>query len=135
MVQDRLISLGLAVVVESVVSLQPRPWPEVPEMTARVARAAFPKGCLPIRVRDELGAVFTDEEFAAAFGVRGRPGFSPGQLALISVLQFAENLTDRQAADQARGRIDWKYALVRHEAPLLRAGVRGPCRQSVAAGW
>lgn len=94
-----------------VVSLQPRPWPVVPEMTVRVARAAFPKGCLPIRVRDELGAVFEDEVFAAAFGVRGRPGLSPGQLALVSVLQFAENLTDRQAADQVRGRIDWKYCL------------------------
>jgi transposase len=80
-------------------------------MTARVARAAFPKGCLTIRVRDELGALFTDEQFAAAFGVRGRPGLSPGQLALVTVLQFAENLSDRQAADQVRGRIDWKYAL------------------------
>jgi transposase len=93
------------------VSLQPRPWPEVPEMTVRVARAAFPKGCMAIRVRDELGPLFSDEEFASAFGVRGRPGYSPGQLALISVLQFVEGLTDRQAADAVRGRIDWKYCL------------------------
>jgi transposase len=93
------------------VSVQPRPWPVVPEVTARVARAAFPKGCLAMRVRDELGALFADEEFVVAFGVRGRPGWSPGRLALVSVLQFAESLTDRQAADQVRGRIDWKYAL------------------------
>jgi transposase len=93
------------------VSLQPRPWLGVPEMTVRVARAAFPKSCLAIRVRDELGLVLEDECFAAAFGVRGRPGLSPGQLALVSVLQFAENLTDRQAAQQVRGRIDWKYCL------------------------
>lgn len=92
-------------------SLQPGPWPEIPEMTARVARVAFPKGCLAIRVRDELGPLFADDQFAAAFGVRGRPGWSPGQLTLISVLQFAERLTDRQAADAVRGRIDWKYAL------------------------
>lgn len=92
-------------------SLQPQPWPDVPEMTARMARAAFPKGCLAIRVRDELGPLFDDGHFASAFGVRGRPGYSPGQLALVSVLQFAEGLTDRQAADQVRGRIDWKYAL------------------------
>ena len=92
-------------------SLQPRPAPQVPEMTARVARAAFPKGCLAIRVRDQLGSLFADEEFVDAFGVRGRPGLSPGQLALVSVLQFAEGLTDRQAADQVRGRIDWKYCL------------------------
>ncbi|WP_435874624.1 IS1182 family transposase [Nocardia vinacea] len=92
-------------------SLLPGPWAEVPEMTARVARSAFPKGCLAMRVRDELGAVFGDVQFAAVFGARGRPGWSPGRLALVSVLQFAENLTDRQAADQVRGRIDWKYAL------------------------
>jgi len=92
-------------------SMQPRPWPRVPEQTAAVARAAFPKGTLAIRVRDELPELFADEQFAAAFGVRGRPGISPGQLALITVLQFTENLTDRQAADAVRARIDWKYAL------------------------
>ncbi|WP_233624928.1 transposase [Actinoplanes sp. ATCC 53533] len=64
-----------------------------------------------MRVRDELGEVFTDEAFVDAFGVRGRPGISPGQLAMVTVLQFAENLTDRQAADAVRGRIDWKYCL------------------------
>src|SRR5919198_1516212 len=92
-------------------SMQPRPWPEVPESTARVARAAFPKGSLAMRVRDELGPMFADAQFAQAFGRRGRRGISPGQLALVSVLQFADNLTDRQAADAVRGRIDWKYAL------------------------
>lgn len=80
-------------------------------MTARVARAAFPKGCMAMRIRDELGPLYADAEFAAAFGTRGRPGFSPGQLALISVLQFAENLTDRQCAEAVRARIDWKYVL------------------------
>ena len=92
-------------------SMQPRPWPEVPQLTARVARAAFPKGSLAMRVRDELGPLFADAQFAQAFGRRGRRGISPGQLALVSVLQFADNLTDRQAADAVRGRIDWKYAL------------------------
>ncbi|WP_424712495.1 IS1182 family transposase [Kitasatospora acidiphila] len=92
-------------------SVQPRSWPAVPEQTVVVARAAFPKGVLAIRVRDELGELFADEEFASAFGVRGRPGISPGQLALVTVLQFTENLTDRQAAIAVRGRIDWKYGL------------------------
>jgi transposase len=92
-------------------SMRPRALPEVPEQTAMVARAAFPKGALAIRVRDELGEVFSDGAFIDAFGVRGRPGISPGQLVLITVLQFAENLTDRQAADAVRGRIDWKYGL------------------------
>jgi transposase len=30
---------------------------------------------------------------------------------MVIVLQFVEGLTDRQAADAVRGRIDWKYAL------------------------
>jgi transposase len=111
MVQDHCVCVDRSFLAGCVVSLQPRPWPVVPEMTIRVGRAAFPKGCLAMRVRDELGPLFADEEFVSAFGVRGRRGWSPGQLALISVLQFVEKLTDRQAADQVRGRIDWKYAL------------------------
>ncbi|MER6629030.1 IS1182 family transposase [Streptomyces sp. NPDC000987] len=84
---------------------------EVPEGTRAVARAAFPKGCLAMRVRDALGPLFDDEIFRSAFGLRGRPGVAPGQLAMVSVLQFAENLTDRQAAHAVRARIDWKYLL------------------------
>lgn len=84
---------------------------EVPAETVRVARAAFPKGSLAIRLRDELGVLFTDGQFADLFAARGRPAWSPGRLALISVLQFAEGLADRQAADAVRARIDWKYAL------------------------
>ncbi|MGA9694052.1 MAG: transposase, partial [Pseudonocardiaceae bacterium] len=66
---------------------------------------------LPVVVRDRLGEVFPDAEFAPGFGVRGRPGWSPGRLALVTVLQMAENLTDRQAADAIRDKISWKYAL------------------------
>ncbi len=91
--------------------MQPRPWPEVPELTAKVARSSFPKGNLAMRIREELGEVYADARFAAAFGVRGRPGISPGQLMMASVLQFTENLTDRQAADAVRDRVSWKYAL------------------------
>jgi transposase len=81
------------------------------QQTVSVARAAFPKGTLAMRVRDELPGLFSDEQFVSAFGVRGKPGISSGQLALVTVLQFVENLTDRQAADAVRARIDWKYAL------------------------
>ncbi|BAL89775.1 putative transposase [Actinoplanes missouriensis 431] len=94
-----------------VMSMQPRPWPEVPEQTARMARAAFRKGNLATRIRDELGQVYEDGRFVAVFGVRGRPGISPAQLMIVSVLQFAEDLTDRQAAEAVRDRITWKYAL------------------------
>jgi transposase len=92
-------------------SMQPRPWPEVPADTARVAKRSFRKGALAIRARDELGAWYDDAGFAGGYGVRGAPGISPAQLAMVTVLQFAEDLTDRQAADAVRGRLDWKYCL------------------------
>src|SRR5215216_4061707 len=95
----------------SAMSMRPRPSHAVPAMTAQVARAAFPKGCLAIRIRDALGELFDDGQFAGLFAVRGRPALSPARLALVLVLQFAEGLSDRQAADAVRGRIDWKYAL------------------------
>ncbi len=91
--------------------MRPRAVAEVPEQTAVVARAVFRKPALAMRVRDELGEVFADKAFIDAFGARGKPGISPGQLVMVTVLQFAENLTDRQAADAVRGRIDWKYCL------------------------
>ncbi|MGW3691983.1 IS1182 family transposase [Streptomyces sp. NPDC005125] len=83
----------------------------MPELTARVVRAAFPKGTPVVRIREALGPLFEDEAFAGAFPVRGRPAVSPGALALVSVLQYAEGLTDRQAADQVRARMDWKFLL------------------------
>ncbi|MCY0924423.1 transposase, partial [Streptomyces sp. H27-G5] len=92
-------------------SMRPVGLPEIPEQTMAVARAAFPKGSLAIRVRDRLAEVFADEPFAGAFGVRGAPGLSPGVLSLVTVLQFTEDLTDRQAAAMAVRAIDWKYAL------------------------
>ncbi|TVZ90404.1 transposase [Streptomyces sp. BK340] len=91
--------------------MQPSGPSEVPAETVRVARAAFPKGSLAIRVRDELGPLFSDEEFADLFPARGKPAWSPGRLALVLVLQFVEGLTDRQAAEAVRARIDFKYAL------------------------
>ena len=48
---------------------------------------------------------------SALYGTRGAPGISPAQLAMVTVLQFTENLTGRQAADAVRGRLDWKYCL------------------------
>ena len=92
-------------------SVQPQDrWP-IPEETQRVARAAFPKGNLYMRLRDELGEVYTDSQFADLFPGKGQPAESPGRLALITVMQFAEGLSDRQAAEAVRARIDWKYAL------------------------
>ncbi|MGP4085190.1 IS1182 family transposase [Streptomyces sp. KR55] len=92
-------------------SLESRRDAGVPELTARVVRASFPKGTLAIRVREALGPLFEDASFAEAFPVRGRPAVSPGALALVSVLQYAEGLSDRQAAEQLRARMDWKFLL------------------------
>ena len=78
----------------------------MPEETARIARAAFPKGNLYLAMRDELGIAFSDSDFAELFPRRGQPAFAPWRLALITVMQFLENLSDRQAADGVRSRID-----------------------------
>ena len=92
-------------------SLRPDPVDPIPEETARIARAAFPRGNLYLRMRDEFGALFSDDAFAALFSSRGQPAFSPGRLALVTIMQYVEGLSDRQAADAVRSRIDWKYAL------------------------
>ena len=92
-------------------SLQPEPIEAVPEQTMRIARAAFPKGSTYMRMRDELGIWFDDKEFSSLFSHTGQPALTPWRLALVTVMQFAENLTDRQTADAVRARIDWKYAL------------------------
>ena len=91
--------------------LQPADDFAVPEQTVQVARAVFPNGNLYIALRDELGVVFRDEHFAALYPQRGQPAGALWRLALITLMQFGENLTDRQAADAVRSRIDWNYAL------------------------
>lgn len=92
-------------------SLKPRQIPNIPEETIRVAQAAFRKGNPFMKMRDELGTFFNDEQFLDLYPLDGQPAFSPWRLALVYIMQFAENLTDRQAADAVRARIDWKYAL------------------------
>ena len=92
-------------------SLHPREIPPIPEATMRVARAAFPRGSVYMRMRDALGTIDEDHQFAHLFPARGQPAESPRRLALTTVMQFAEGLSDRQAADAVRSRIDWKYVL------------------------
>lgn len=92
-------------------SMHPQPIGPIPEDTARVARAAFPKGNVYIEMRNVLGTIYDDEDFAELFEVRGRPAIAPWRLALVTVMQFSEGLSDRQAAEAVRARIDWKYAL------------------------
>ena len=94
--------------------VQPVAWPEPDPQIAAAIAAKYPgkrPRPLAVQIRDRLGEWMGDEDFAAAFGTRGRPGWSPSRLALVTVLQRAENLTDRQAAEAVRTRIDWQYLL------------------------
>jgi transposase len=99
--------------------LHPEPFCPVPAETATVARAAFPKGHPYLCMRDVFGALFADPQFAALFATRGRPAEAPWRLAVVTVLQFAENLSDQQAADAVRDRVLWKYLLA---LPLTDTG-------------
>jgi transposase len=91
--------------------LKPNLSMKIPEETKETAKAAFPNGSLYITLRDELGPIFEDEEFAEFYSNTGQPAESPARLALITIMQFLENLPDRQAAEAVRSRIDWKYML------------------------
>ena len=92
-------------------SLHPHALESVPEETARVAHAAFPKGNPYLLLRDTLGTIFQDNDFAACFPLEGQPGLPPWRLALVTIMQFREHLADRHAAEAVRARIDWKYLL------------------------
>ena len=92
-------------------SLKPKQIDPVPRQTKRVAKAAFPKGNLYLTLRDQLGPIFQDQDFSDPFPKDGQPALPPWRLALVTILQFRENLPDRQAAEAVRGRIDWKYLL------------------------
>lgn len=93
-------------------TLHPHDMSHIPETTMQVARNSFPKGNIYMKMRDEIGVLYKDEDFATLYRADcGQSGISAGQLALVTVMQFVEGLTDRQAADAVRGHIDWKYAL------------------------
>ena len=81
----------------------------VPAETMRVAKAAFPNGNRYLQLRDSLGSLFYNSDFQHLFSAEGRPAEDPARLALITILQFAERLSDEQAADAVRSRIDWSY--------------------------
>ncbi len=116
-------------------SLRPLAVYRVPEDTARVARAAFPKGNIYLTLRDELGPIYEDRAFAPLFSTRGRSAIAPAQLALVTVLQFAEGLSDKQAADAVRARIDWKYVLsLELDDPGFDASVLCEFRARLRAG-
>src|SRR5713101_1552268 len=83
----------------------------IPEETRRLVERLCPKGTLVTQLRDALGPIYSDAHFAQLFAKRGRAAEAPWRLALVTVLQAIEGLTDRQAAECVRTRIDWLYAL------------------------
>src|SRR5207253_4001083 len=92
-------------------SLHTQPPEAIPDMTRRIAQSSFPKGSQAMHLRDALGPMYQDVDFAHLFPERGRAAEAPWRLALVTVLQAIENLSDRQAAEMVRVRLDWKYAL------------------------
>jgi transposase len=111
---------------------------QVPAATAELAWKVHPRGTDEMRVRDALGPLFADEDFAAGrfagmFPQRGQPGLSPGLLAMVTVLQFLHHLSDREAVAAVADRISWKYALgLELEATGFDASVLSEFRDRLA---
>ena len=91
--------------------LQSQPIGLIPAETVRVALAAFPKGNIYMQIRDELGIIYEDAAFAELFSKLGPPAEPPWRLVLVTIMQYAEELLYRQAADAVRSGVDWKYTL------------------------
>ena len=91
----------------------------IPAETKTVAEAAFPQGNVYMAIHDELGGIYEDADFADLYSAEGQRGVEAWRLAVVTVLQFMESLSDEQAAQAVRGRIDWKYLL---ELELTDAG-------------
>jgi transposase len=83
----------------------------IPEATAQAAHAAFPKGHMYLCLRDELGPIYANPDFAHLFPTHGQPALAPARLALVTVMQMVDGLSDVEAADAVRDRLSWKYAL------------------------
>ena len=58
-------------------SLKPQPIGQIPELSAYVARTAFPAGNAYLSLRDTLGTCYDDQRFAARFPDRGQPAETP----------------------------------------------------------
>jgi transposase len=115
--------------------LLPAAIPPVPEETARVAHAAFPKGHPYLLMRDQFGALFEDVQFDTLFPFCGQPALAPWRLALMTILQYVEGLSDRQTADAVRRCLDWKYLLgLELTDPGFDASVLSEFRSRLLAG-
>ncbi len=116
-------------------SLKPQEIEPIPKETVRIVSGAFPDGNTMMKMRDELGVFFEDEQFSHLFSSQGQPALAPWRLALVTIMQYAENLTDRQAADAVRSHMDWKYALgLELDDPGFNFSVLSEFRSRLLAG-
>ena len=100
-----------------------------------MAHAAFPKGHPSLTLRDHLGTMFQDEDFATLCPAWGSPGLPPWRLALVTIRQLRANLADRHAAEAVRARIDWQYLLsLELTAPGFDFSVLSALRDRLLAG-
>ena len=107
----------------------------IPQATAQAAHAAFPKGNMYLRLRDELGPIYSNPDFAHLFPTHGQPALAPARLALVTVMQIVDGLSDVEAADAVRDRLSWKYALALDlDDPGFDASVLCEFRKRLLAG-
>ena len=92
-------------------ALHPQSIKPIPRLTREVAHQAFPQGNIYMTLRDELGTFYNDSDFAELYSIEGQPALRPWHLALVCLMQYMANLSDRGAAEAVAARIDWKYAL------------------------
>jgi transposase len=130
---DDVAAAQNAVVQAGGVSLAPPRWQSAWALTVRVARASNPRGTTAMAIRDHLNGLWSDGDFEEWYPRDGKPGLSPAQLATVSVLQFLLELSDRQAAESVRNRIDFKYALgMELEDPGFHHSVLADFRERLA---
>ncbi|MEU2599643.1 transposase [Streptomyces hirsutus] len=111
-------------------STRSRSGEQVPSLTAQIARASNPDGTTAMWVGDRLNGLWHDEDFADRYPRDGRPGLSPAQPATVCVLRFLLDLSDRQAAEAVRCRIDFTYALAMElDDPGFHHSVLGDFRE------
>jgi transposase len=93
----------------------------IPAETKRAARAVFHSSNWYIRIGDQLHHVLAGIPSKCLTANGSRPAEFSALLALITIFQIHEHLSDLQAEDAGRMRIDWKYAL---HLPMFHPGLQ-----------
>jgi transposase len=100
-------------------SLKPQPSRPMPEELVRIGAVLLPSDSPYRLIGDQLYAQYDNAAFADLYHAEGAPALPPVDLLFVLAFQGLEDLSDRQAAEAVRVRLDWKYAL---HLPLDYAG-------------